>query len=724
MFDKQIIKNIRRRCYNCLNAKNQHRLTSCHNVQLLLYLQARSASTIIMTASARAAREHELQHGAYTHEQLIQRILELEYPGVLADVNLMHHIDEHAVSNGGRKRHNSNDNLTAQKTEVNLNGDGSVDDDVKHQQNEINVSPKRCKHTLNENVSLITSASTSDDLSTPSSASSTSSTSSSSSSSPSSCVDAAAAPLTSAEDEPVRNEKVNHQKDSTPARHQHQQNRKKTRRPFDPTRYHQRYIALQIAYLGFDYFGSTVQNYELSRVPTIEGHLFRALLAIKLIESPDTCSFSRCGRTDRGVSAFGQVVALRVRSALKHNLHNNNSIDEVGMIWNDQALSTAATHNSKNDNTKPSKELDYCKLLNRLLPSDIRILAWKPVPLNFHARFSACNRTYKYTIFRDGVSLPALRRSLKALVTAGAADYRNFAKVDPMTTVSTERIVLEAYLDDDKLNEQPTNLKADIAAIDSTDGTESCNSVHTLTFTGSSFLYHQVRCMTEVALHAATYADHYNKSDSGDDLITQLLNVKQWSRKPVYEMASELPLVLWNCAFNNENVKHCRRNHVQLKMATSADAPTNSDAEIIEEDPLKHHVDDLDFTISPDDVNGVRNLESCYSSLHTLHRNLEMRALIARQMLDGIGEKLLTIRSAKGENCTADQLEDELRGWQLSTHEDRKSVRHTKPFHERSSAESLEQRVASLNANKQQVRDARLKMNAKFQNVVKVRLTR
>ncbi len=87
----------------------------------------------------------------------------------------------------------------------------------------------------------------------------------------------------------------------------------------DPSRYSTRFIALKLAYLGKNYGG-----YEYSSsgtLPSIEEELWKALVKACLISPPtpdtvdfSTCEYSKCGRTDRGVSAFGQVVALRVRS--------------------------------------------------------------------------------------------------------------------------------------------------------------------------------------------------------------------------------------------------------------------------------------------------------------------------------------------------------------------------------------------------------------------------
>jgi len=79
-----------------------------------------------------------------------------------------------------------------------------------------------------------------------------------------------------------------------------------------------RHIALRIYYDGSEYTGLA----EMVGRPSdnsIEKAFFEALLASRLID-PDggrssVQKYSRCGRTDRGVSANGQVLALQVNSA-------------------------------------------------------------------------------------------------------------------------------------------------------------------------------------------------------------------------------------------------------------------------------------------------------------------------------------------------------------------------------------------------------------------------
>nr|POE97712.1 trna pseudouridine(38/39) synthase [Quercus suber] len=101
---------------------------------------------------------------------------------------------------------------------------------------------------------------------------------------------------------------------------------KKPPKPFDPSRYHTRLIALKFAYLGKNYNGYEHHTNNLTPLPTIEETLWRALMKTKLIlpvfkddQSRDEINwdgtdYSKCGRTDKGVSAFGQVVGIRVRS--------------------------------------------------------------------------------------------------------------------------------------------------------------------------------------------------------------------------------------------------------------------------------------------------------------------------------------------------------------------------------------------------------------------------
>jgi tRNA pseudouridine38/39 synthase len=116
-----------------------------------------------------------------------------------------------------------------------------------------------------------------------------------------------------------------------------------------------------------------------------------------LIKSESECRYSKCGRTDRGVSALGNVFALRVR-------------------------------NIQRKGSPPPAFLPYCSMLNRHLPKDIRILGYTLVPEYFDARFSCIYREYKY--FFNPETMDLTRMALAARKLIGTHDFRNFCKKD------------------------------------------------------------------------------------------------------------------------------------------------------------------------------------------------------------------------------------------------------------------------------------------------------
>lgn len=86
---------------------------------------------------------------------------------------------------------------------------------------------------------------------------------------------------------------------------------------------------------------------------SIEHHLFKSLIKVCLIESRETSNYHRCGRTDKGVSAFSQVISIDVRSKFPP----------------EEQMKPEAIKN----------EMNYCEALNRVLPENIKCVAWAPV---------------------------------------------------------------------------------------------------------------------------------------------------------------------------------------------------------------------------------------------------------------------------------------------------------------------------------------------------------
>mmetsp|Transcript_898 Transcript_898/g.1368 ORF Transcript_898/g.1368 Transcript_898/m.1368 type:complete len:179 (+) Transcript_898:350-886(+) len=148
-------------------------------------------------------------------------------------------------------------------------------------------------------------------------------------------------------------------------------------------------IALKFAYLGMNYKGLVVQN---NITETVENHIFEAMKKIFLIDPEGDMfklRYTRCGRTDKGVSALGNVCSLMVRK-----LRDN----------------------------------DYTSRLNRVLPQDIRMLGHAVVPTSFDARFSCIFREYNYFFFAESLDVRLMAESAHKLV--GLHDFRNFCKKD------------------------------------------------------------------------------------------------------------------------------------------------------------------------------------------------------------------------------------------------------------------------------------------------------
>lgn len=172
-----------------------------------------------------------------------------------------------------------------------------------------------------------------------------------------------------------------------------------------------RNIKLTIEYDGTFFHGwqaQQPQNRRPKRLPTnsrrtVQGEIERALKKIyrkslKLIGS---------GRTDSGVHAWGQVANFTMSSPM------------------------------------PLAEIQ--RALNANLPEDIAIIKVEEASADFHARYSARSKTYRYSILnRDArpalerntcfyypypLNLAAMRREAKSLI--GRKDFRSFAASDP-----------------------------------------------------------------------------------------------------------------------------------------------------------------------------------------------------------------------------------------------------------------------------------------------------
>ncbi|KKA23597.1 Pseudouridylate synthase 3 [Rasamsonia emersonii CBS 393.64] len=406
---------------------------------------------------------------------------------------------------------------------------------------------------------------------------------------------------------------------------------KKEAREIDPSKYHTRFIALKFAYLGQRYNGYEHANGNVTPLPTIEEELWKALRKARLIfpttpssstddfddseprgNRPFTinwegCDYSKCGRTDRGVSAFGQVIGIRVRSARpKRSPTSKNSSSKQERLTQQSTSDATAVNSQQNITVKDDSsaltssgvednhdsnpeddwddiadELPYVQILNNLLPEDIRVLAWCPhPPPGFDARFSCRERRYKYFFtqpafsptpgplgfvkgaakdrnFREGwLDIEAMREAMKHFV--GVHDFRNFCKVDTSKQITNfERIIYHADIElvDPKTHPLGYVGEAGFRALENgTDSDKPAGSeghlpstplVYAFDIRGSAFLWHQVRHMVSILFLIGQGLE-------SPSIIPELLDVSKNPRKPTYEMASDAPLVLWDCIFPDE----------------------------------------------------------------------------------------------------------------------------------------------------------------------------
>lgn len=119
-----------------------------------------------------------------------------------------------------------------------------------------------------------------------------------------------------------------------------------------------RNILLTIEYDGSRYFGWQVQP----RVPTIQGEIQKT---VRRVLKQDI-KLKGSGRTDAGVHAYGQTASFEIIHGI------------------------------------PVEKIP--RVLNNKLPGDIKILAAKEVPEDFHARFSAVGKKYIYKM-RESVDV-------------------------------------------------------------------------------------------------------------------------------------------------------------------------------------------------------------------------------------------------------------------------------------------------------------------------------
>lgn len=220
-------------------------------------------------------------------------------------------------------------------------------------------------------------------------------------------------------------------------------------------------LAFRVSYLGSRFFGSQMQV--SSR--TVEGEFIATCRRLSLFEDWRQACFQSSGRTDRGVHARGQVIAFTTQAP-------------------DRAIGT----------------------INLQLPPDIWCSAYAVVPAEFHPRYDAKFRTYRYYFSDNPPKSDEMKKASRHFL--GIHDFSHFARVGDKNPL--RNILASCVAEED--------------------------GFIFFEVTAESFLWHQVRCMATALLRVGY-------GEVSEDSVRQYLlgNID----KPLSPAPAE-GLVLWD----------------------------------------------------------------------------------------------------------------------------------------------------------------------------------
>lgn len=179
-------------------------------------------------------------------------------------------------------------------------------------------------------------------------------------------------------------------------------------------------------------------------------------------------------------------------------------------------------------------ELNYCEMLNRVLPKDIRCIAWQPLyDRGFSARFDCRERTYRYFFPRSNLNVVAMQKGCEYLV--GKHDFRNLCKMD----VGNGVVVFERELKDVRIF-NPSKTNEPIPVVNEN---ESPFDMLYVQIVGKAFLWHQIRAIMAILLLVG-------QGNEEPEIIKELLDVERNPCTPQYSLASDTALNLFNVEFD------------------------------------------------------------------------------------------------------------------------------------------------------------------------------
>eukprot|EP00816_Leptocylindrus_hargravesii_P011500 CAMPEP_0196807172 /NCGR_PEP_ID=MMETSP1362-20130617/7129_1 /TAXON_ID=163516 /ORGANISM="Leptocylindrus danicus, Strain CCMP1856" /LENGTH=369 /DNA_ID=CAMNT_0042180969 /DNA_START=192 /DNA_END=1301 /DNA_ORIENTATION=+ len=191
---------------------------------------------------------------------------------------------------------------------------------------------------------------------------------------------------------------------------------------------------------------------------------------------------------------------------------------------------------------KQFKEMDFCRIINAVLPDEIRAIGWAPVSKDFSARFSAKDRTYRYFFAQRNLDIAAMRDGLARIV--GSHDFRNLAKMDTEHVSNFCRLILGTKI---------VEGFSDKSSCDKGTGDRCDRRVSYFEIKGQAFLWHMIRCIVAISFMVG-------KRLEDPSIFDELMDVDQNPGKPSYMMAPDLPLVLHNCGFHKLQLGYSAAN--------------------------------------------------------------------------------------------------------------------------------------------------------------------
>jgi len=211
-------------------------------------------------------------------------------------------------------------------------------------------------------------------------------------------------------------------------------------------------IKLTLAYDGTNYHGFQIQQ----NAVTIQEELEKAIAKI----FAQAVRVTAAGRTDAGVHALGQVVNFFVETKI------------------------------------PCERIPYA--LNSVLPADIVVTSAEEVPADFHARYSAKSKVYRYTV--DHAPFP------RVLTRHYAYHFPYRLDLDSMQRAASTLLGQKDFC---TFMASGSSVKSTVRTIMALDLIDQDDYL-TITIEADGFLYNMVRIITGTLLEVGLGKRHYD----------------------------------------------------------------------------------------------------------------------------------------------------------------------------------------------------------------------